>query len=114
MVIEMPRTDVDVSDPTLGSMSEETIDKQIKNLFEEYVRHKKAYRQAISLSNVSSKLPQSANFENLDSANLSQEERDWNDYRGETDYPISPTRNHQKTPSRTRINSHSRHSKTEV
>ena len=51
-MIEMPRTDVDFTDPNVGGqMSEEKIDNQIKNLFDEYVRHRKAYRHAISLSN---------------------------------------------------------------
>ena len=57
MVFEMPRTDVDLSDPQEGvNFTEENLDLQIKNLFDELMRHQRAYREAVSKSNFSHKL----------------------------------------------------------
>ena len=50
MVFEVPKTDVNVHDTNLNMLSGEAIDRQIHNLFKEYKRQKKAYREAINLS----------------------------------------------------------------
>lgn len=66
-------------------MSEEKIDNQIKNLFDEYVRHRKAYRHAISLTNQGRKAVKSGSAEMLDSGPMSQDELDWNDIKVDTE-----------------------------
>ena len=54
MVVELPRADLDISDSCIGvGMTDEKVDEQIKLLFDEHVRYKRAYRQALNKSAIS-------------------------------------------------------------